>query len=157
MPKTKSLFNISKTVLLSRSDKRDYGVYMEAIDKETEINFDKQIRSKGTFVYKTISGVAINNSAVYLYGEINLNNEEDIKYLNKFKNAILNPFDIGTWYYTSFDYNTGLIIYNEDKKAYLGINFIVDHIAWFKQQYCKIGKPQRIIIYKKPLSRLIEQ
>lgn len=155
MKRTKNLFNISKTVLLSRSDKKDYGVFMEAIDKETEDNFDKQIKAKGFFAYKTISGAIVNNSAIYLYGEIDLNNKGDIKQLNKFKNAILNSFDISNWYYTKFDYDTGLVQYNEEKQAYLGINFIANHIAWFKQQYCKIGKPNRIIIYKKPLQRTL--
>ena len=149
MTKVKNIFNIAKTVMLSRSDKKDYGVFMEAIDENTEKNFDKQIKLKDCFVYKTLSGSSVSNNAVYLYGEINLNNKEDIRYLDKFKNAILNPYDTGNWYYTSFDYKTGFVFYNENKQAYLGINFVSDYIEWFKQQYCKLGKPKRIIIYKK--------
>ena len=36
MIKQMNLFNTKLKVMLSRSDKRDYGVFMEAISEETE-------------------------------------------------------------------------------------------------------------------------
>lgn len=156
MTKIKNLFNTSKTIMLSRSDKKDYAVFMEAISEEIENNFDKQMNLKNKFVYKTISGKVINNSNVYLYGQINLNNADDIKYLNKFKKALLNPYDTSNWYYSTFNYETGTIIYDENRRAFIGNNFVIDHIAWFKQQYCKIGKPDRIIIYKVQIPKRLE-
>ena len=156
MTKIKNLFNISKTIMLSRSDKKDYAVFMEPITEEMEHNFDKQLDYKNKFTYKTIKGYVVNNSSVYLYGEINLDNKNDIKYLDKFKKAILNPYDTCNWYYSTFDYESGTITYNEDRKAFIGNNFVTNYIAWFKQQYCKIGKPKRIIIYKIPIPKHME-
>lgn len=156
MARQRNLFNTQKIVMLSRSDKKDYGIFMEMISEETEHNLDKQSNLKGEFLYSTIRGKKVPSRDVYLYGEINLNNEKDIKYLDKFNKALLNPYDIANWYYTSFDYNTGLITKDEVKNVFLGINFIADYIKWFKFKYCIIGKPKRIIIYKLPLIRRID-
>lgn len=156
MTRIKNLFNTSKKVLLSRSDKRDYGIFMETIDENTEKLFDKQLDAKGCFSYKTSDGMILLNSSVYLYGEIDINNKKDIKYLNKFKNIILNPYDYSNWYYTSFNYETGNISYDEERNAWLGINFIADVIKWFKYCYCILGKPKRIIIYKQPIVRKLD-
>ena len=147
----KNLFNTQRQVMLSRSDKRDYGVFMEIISEKTEKELDRQMNIHNSFNYVNLHGSQIKSSAVYLYGEVDLNNEKDIKYLSRYKNAILNPFYSGNWYYTSFNYETGEIQYDENKKAYLGINFIADYLKWFKFNYCIIGKPKRIIIYKHPL------
>lgn len=154
MIKTRNLFNTQKQVILSRSDKRDYAVFMEAITKNTEEKLDKEMNIRNGFTFINKNGKKIMSNNVYLYGEVNLNNPKDIKYLSKFKNAILNPFDCGNWYYTTFNYDTGEITYNENKQAFLGINFISDFIKWFKFKYCIIGKPERVIIYKYPINRL---
>lgn len=151
MNKTICLFNTRKKVLLSRSDRQDYGVYMEEITEELEKNIDKQINIKGSFSYMTKDKTLVNSSNTYLYGEIDLNNKKDIDYLEKFKTAILNPYDIGNWYYTSFDYETGNITKDKDKNVFLGINFVSGFLKWFKFKYCILGKPKRIIIYKKRL------
>lgn len=155
MAKTRCLFNTSKKVILSRSDKGDYAVFMEAITEETEKNIDKQLNAKDFFNYKGLKGNLITNSSTYLYGEINLENPKDIKYLMKFKNAILNSLDYHMWYYTSFDYKTGNITANEEG-IFKGINFIANPIMWFKYQYCILGKPKRIIIYKQPIPKRLE-
>lgn len=148
-----NLFNTKLKVMLSRSDKRDYGVFMEAISEETENNLDKQNDLKGEFIYCNQEGARISSRDVYLYGAIDLNNSKDIQYLNRFNRAILNSYDTGNWYYTSFDYNTGIIIRDAIKQVFLGINFIANPIKWFKFKYCILGKPSRIIIYKQNLVR----
>ena len=153
MKGTKNLFNTQKQVLLSRSDKKEYGVFMEIISEKTEKELDRQMNIYNSFTYNNLHGKQIKSSSVYLYGEVNLDSKKDINYLLKFKNAILNPFDSGNCYYTSFDYETGEIQYNEQKQAYLCVNFIDDYLKWFKYNYCIIGKPKRIIIYKYPLIR----
>ncbi|MBP3201297.1 MAG: hypothetical protein J6M39_06580 [Lachnospiraceae bacterium] len=139
--------------MLSRSDKKDYGVFMEIISEKTEQELDRQMNIHNNFTYINLHGKQIKSSAVYLYGTVNLDNQKDINYLLRYKNAILNPFNSGNWYYTTFNYETGEIQYNEQRKAYLGINFIGDYLKWFKYNYCIIGKPKRIIIYKHPLIR----
>lgn len=155
MIKTKCLFNTQKKILLSRSEKLDYAVFMEAITEDDEKNIDKQNKENSSFRFKTTAGSIVNNNNTYLYGEINLDNKKDVNYLLKFHKVILNPYDYHNWYYTSFDYETGNIFYNDLRKAYIGINFISDVIKWFKFNYCIIGKPKRIIIYKQPNRRLI--
>ena len=153
MAKTRNLFNTAKQVLLSRSDKRDYGVFMEIISEKTEQELDRQMNLTSNFKYVNIHGKTIPSSSVYLYGEVDLNNKKDIDYLKRFKSAILNTYDYGNWYYTSFDYETGEITYDENKQAWLGTNFVIDFLQWFKYHYCILGKPKRVIIYKYPLVR----
>lgn len=155
MKKTRCLFNTQKRVLLSRSEKAEYAVFMEAITKDDERKIDEQNNTKGVFSFKTLKGNIINNNNTYLYGSINLNSKKDIDYLLKFGKAILNPYDYHNWYYTSFDYETGIITYNENRGSYLGINFISDVIKWFKFHYCILGKPERVIIYKQKNKKLI--
>lgn len=152
MEKTRCLFNTQKKVLLSRSDKNMYGIFMEAITEKVEQQIDKQ---GGAFQYRTLDGHIITDTNTYLYGEIDLNNPKDIKYLMRFKNAILNPYDYNQWYYTSFDYDTGEIKAN-DENIFKGINFIADPIKWFKYKYCILGKPERIIIYKQRIVQRLE-
>ena len=156
MKKTRNLFNTRKQTLLSRSEKQDYGVFMEVITEDTEHKLDKMMNAHGSFTFVNTSGKKIPSSAVYLYGEVDLTNKKDIQYLERYKRAILNPYDIGNWYYTSFNYETGEITYDENKQAFLGINFISDFVQWFKFNYCIIGKPNRIIIYKLPIMRRLE-
>lgn len=153
MEKTRNLFNTQKQVMLSHSDKRDYIVFMEAIDKETEQKLDKAMNIHGSFTFVNIQGKKIPSSFVYLYGSVDLNNKNDIEYLKRYNKAILNPYDINNWYYTSFNYETGEITYNENRGSWLGVNFIADFIKWFKFKYCILGKPQNIIIYKYPSAR----
>ena len=155
MGKIRCLFNTQKKVLLSRSDKHDYGVFMEAITEEIESNIDKQNDLHGSFTYRTLKGQIATNSNTYLYGEIDLNNPKDIKYLMRFKNAIVNPYDYNRWYYTSFNYETGEIKANPEG-IFKGVNFIADPIKWFKYQYCMLGKPKRIIIYKQRIGIKLE-
>jgi len=155
MAKTRCLFNTSKKVMLSRSDKGNYAVFMEAITEETEKNIDKQTDLKGSFNYSGLKGNLITNSNTYLYGEIDLENPKDIKYLMRFKNAILNPYDYHMWYYTSFNYKTGEIKSNPEG-IFKGVNIVANPIVWFKYQYCILGKPKRIIIYKQPIPKRLE-
>lgn len=148
MKKTRILFNTSTKVLLSRSDRKDYRVYIEAIDEKTEENLDKQIKIRGFYKYQTIDKYIVDNNDVLLYGEINLDNKEDINYLDKFKNYILNSWDECNFLYSNFNYEKGEITMDESRGAFIGTNFVANHIKWFKQQYCILGKPKRIIIYK---------
>lgn len=145
-----SVFGIRDIAILSHSDKKIYSVRMEGISEDTEEALDKQLNSKGHFIFKTADNVAILNNDVILYGSIDLSNNSDLAYLEKFKNFILNPYSPGNWYYTSFDYEKGTINKNSVNKPYLGIDFISRnrYLDWFKYHYCTIGKPERIIIYK---------
>jgi len=137
--------------MLSRSDKKDYGVFMEPIDEATENNLDKQNKIKKSILYKSSKGV-INEQDIYLYGEIDLNNKGDINYLKKFKNAILNPYDISSFIYSKFDYETGNVEADENG-IYKGYQIMNDVLKWFKFNHCIIGKPSRIIIYKYPIRK----
>ena len=156
MEKTRNLFNTKKVTLLSRSEKQDYAVYMEAITEDVEHSLDKMMNIHGSFTFVNKNGYKILSSAVYLYGEVDLTNKKDVQYLERYRKAILNPYDIGNWYYTSFNYETGTITYNEDRQAFLGVNSVSDFLKWFKFHYCMIGKPNRIIIYKLPIVRRLD-
>ena len=125
---------------------------MEVITEDIEKKLDKMMNTHGSFTFINKQGKKIPSSSVYLYGEVDLTNKKDIQYLERYKRAILNPYDIGNWYYTSFNYDTGEITYDENKQAFVGTNFISDFTKWFKFHYCIIGKPSHIIIYKVPIS-----
>lgn len=146
-----NLFNRRQRVMLSRSDKKDYGVFMEAISESTEINLDRQNKVKNSITYAASKGVVTNND-IYLYGEINLDNKKDIKYLKKFSSAILNPYDISNFIYSNFNYDTG-DVFADDNGIYKGYQIMNEPIKWFKFNYCILGKPKRIIIYKYPIRK----
>ena len=94
MEKTRNLFNTKKVTLLSRSEKQDYGVYMEAITEDIEHSLDKMMNIHGSFTFVNKNGYKILSSAVYLYGEVDLTNKKDIQYIERYKKAILNPYQV---------------------------------------------------------------
>ena len=72
MKKTRNLFNTQKQVVMSRSEKNDYVVFMEVIDEETEQKLDKAMNIHGSFNFINIQGKKIPSSFVYLYGAVDL-------------------------------------------------------------------------------------
>ena len=90
----------------------------------------------------TIDNKIISKDNIYCYGEIDINNEEDIKYLQKFN--IIN-LDAENSIHSGYDYEKGNVVI-EGKIAMMRPTW--DVIEWFKYNYMLIGKPKRVIIYK---------
>lgn len=120
---------------------KNIGVYMEAITEEQEKQIDSSVKRHNKLFFRHPNGTIIEGKDIYLYGEVNLNNEEDISQIERF-NLI---DDDGSYMYSNFDYDSG---------TFTTINRVVkffptwDCVKWFMYCYCLIGKPQRIIVYR---------
>lgn len=109
---------------------------MEPISEKQEYEIDDTEK----FVLE--DGTEIEGKNIMAYGEISLKNDEDINLINKLPIICEDIFSCTNIIPTTFDYNKGTI---------KGINpwsHIWDKLLWFKYNYCLIGKPKRIIIYK---------
>lgn len=115
---------------------------MEPITKEQELRIDKSAKYYGAIKFERKDGVIVAAKDIYLYGEVNFNNDDDLDLIERFK---LIDED-GNWIYSNFNYEKG--------------NFTtIDGVAkgcptwnlinWFKYCHVLIGKPQRIIVYKR--------
>jgi len=127
-------------MILCPIDRGDYVCVLESITKEQEDN----IENKGIFVFEN-NGYKkdIPIEQIYFYGDIDLNNEEDIKII-KSKNLVdvecktsMIPVD--------FDYNTG---YGKIEHNIPKIYPTIDSVKWFKYVHCRLGKPKYVIAYK---------
>lgn len=137
MAKVMNLFGIRKKAILSRIKVMGNTVYtvMRPITEENEKALD---------VYEkiTIDDRVIVKDNIYCYGEININNEEDVNYIKKFN--IINLEDNNS-IHSNYDFETGEVtIEGNVAKMY----DCYDVVKWFKYNYLLIGKPERIIIYK---------
>lgn len=130
-----NLFGIKKRAILCRIENYNaYFVVVKAITKEDEALLDEN-------GYINIDGTNISKKDIYCYGEINLSSQDDIEYIRKFNLIDTNN---GGNIHSNFDYEKGIVTYEEVIKTYPTFNVI----EWFKYNYCLIGKPDRIIIYK---------
>lgn len=134
--KTINLLGIRKRAILTRFPRingMDYAVLIP-LTKEQYTNLDKEETIE-------IDNKSIDKKDIYAYGEININLEEDVNYIKKFK---LIDSDNGGNIYSTFDYTKGEATFEEIVKT----KNTFDSIEWFKYNYCLIGKPYYILIYK---------
>lgn len=117
-------------------------VYIEAITKEEEEKIDIAINNKNK-IYLHNNEHRLDAKSIYLYGEIDLDNDDDLDLIDKYN--LVN--EDGNYIPCSFDYDNAETHTNEDGvvKQYP----TTDPILWFKYCHCVIGKPKRIIVYKK--------
>lgn len=137
-----NLLGIKKQAILCHFEKVCDLAVMKEITETDEKNIDKGLRfNTGTQF--------IERDKIILYGEIDINNENDIK-LIKNKNLIF-PEIVSNIVYSTFDYKSGIAtpINNVYK-----MTIEVDPVKWFMYNYCLIGKPKRIIVYKTTKSYL---
>lgn len=120
---------------------KNIGVYMEAITEQEEKQIDSSVKRNGRLLFKHSSGKVVEGKDIYLYGEVDFNNDDDISQIEKFNLTDNN----GNYMYSNFDYDNG---------TFTTINRVVksfptwDCVKWFMYCYCLIGKPQRIIVYR---------
>lgn len=115
---------------------------MEPITEDEEIRIDNSIKYFGEIRHEKKDGTIIDAKQIYLYGEINFNNPNDLDNIEKFN--FINPI-YGNWIHSKFSYKGGTFTtINGKAKMYP----TWDAIKWFKYCHCLLGKPQRIIVYK---------
>ena len=116
---------------------------MEAISEQQEQDIEKYAKYYGQIMYKRADGIVINAKDIILYGTIDLDNEEDINYIERFN--LMHEDASKNWIYTNLDFDTGELETINGKLV--GIS-TYDPIEWFEYNYLLLGKPERIIIYK---------
>lgn len=137
-----NLLGIRKQTILCHFEKICGLAVMKEITETDEKNIDKGLRfNTGTQF--------IERDKIILYGEIDFNNKNDVK-LIKNKNLMF-PEIVSNIVYSTFDYKSGIAtpINNVYK-----ITIEVDPVKWFMYNYCLIGKPKRVIVYKTTKSYL---
>lgn len=90
----------------------------------------------------TIDNKLISKDNIYCYGEIDINNEQDVQYLKKFN--IIN-LDAENPIHSNYNYEEGNVLI-EGRVVITRPTW--DVIEWFKYNYMLIGKPKRVLIYK---------
>lgn len=133
------IFNMTR-LCLTESIKNKKIVIMEAITEEEEQRIDKSKDYYGSIKYNK-NNLVIDSKDIYLYGEVNLNDENDINFIKRF--YLINPET--SFIYSNFDYDRGVYTTVNLKPRWCTT---FDPIKWFKYNYCLIGKPNRIIIYR---------
>lgn len=141
MLKELNLLGIRKKTIVARFDKAQIAV-MEAIDEKTEKNLDK--------LYAWSNGKEIiNKDKVFLYGEVNINDNEDRKVIRRV--CPMSDDIAGNQMHSGFDYESGIVHLIDNEFRW---HPAIDPIEWFKYNHCLLGKPKRIIVYKTTLSML---
>lgn len=131
-----NLLGIRKQTILCHFEKICDLAVMKEITETDEKNIDKGLRfNTGTQF--------IERDKIILYGEIDFNNKNDVE-LIKNKNLMF-PEIVSNIVYSTFDYKSGIAtsINNVYK-----MTIEVDPVKWFMYNYCLIGKPKRVIVYK---------
>lgn len=137
-----NLLGIREKAILCHFDNICELAVMKAISKTDEENIDKGLRFNTGKEY-------IDKSKIIMYGEINFNNKDDIR-LIKHKNLMF-PEIVSNFVYSTFNFDEGIAT---------PVNYVykikpeIDPVKWFKYNYCLIGKPKHIIVYKTTKSKL---
>lgn len=141
MSKEINILGLRKKVIVARFDRSNIAV-MEPIDEKTDKDISQLMK------YNT-GKEFIERNKIFIYGEVDLNNDEDCKLIKKLfpmsDDIIRNQIHAG------FDYETGVVIPIDGNIRW---TIEIDPIKWFKYNYCLIGKPKHIIVYKTTLSYL---
>lgn len=138
-----NLLGIRKQTILCHFEKICDLAVMKEITETDEKNIDKGLRfNTGTQF--------IERDKIILYGEIDFNNKNDVE-LIKNKNLMF-PEVVSNVVYSTFDYKSGTA--TPINNVYYKMTIEVDPVKWFMYNYCLIGKPKRIIVYKTTKSYL---
>mgnify|MGYP006982386358 CR=1 FL=1 len=148
MEKIINLLGIRQRIVLCHSKSikgKSVPIYMEAISEEEERRIDNSKWYYDSIRWKRSDGSVVNAKDIYLYGEVDINKEEDINYIMKYH---LIDDDDNNWMPSNFDYDAAnFTTINNKRKEFT----TWDAFEWFLYNHVLIGKPKRIIIYKNPL------
>lgn len=148
---TKNILGIKKRTILNRSN--NMFMYMEPISEKEEQLIDDSKEQFSTIRFKTKEGFILKPDDIFLYGEVDLNNPNDIDFINKKDILSMEPF-MNMWMNSNFNYDKNTI--TSDERCIFLKHDTFNKLEWFKFNYCLIGKPKRIIIYQIPKIVLYE-
>ena len=140
--KTYSLLGLRKTTTLYLF-RRNGKVAVETIMRELTPEQEAQCEDKNLSFVHINDKLSIDKRHIILYGDVNLKKEEDVE-------SIINycyiPEDYDAHVHSNFNYEDGTFTTIEGiAKSYTTF----DSLLWFKYNHCLIGKPKKILIYKK--------
>ena len=138
-----NLLGIRKRAILLHS-KTPHGIeltIMEPITEKQEIRIDKSSDYFGGMQFESEHGT-IRQKDIYVYGVIDFDSKSDLDIIKRFN---LIDQDLQSFMYTPFNYQKGVTFLTD---GVLKFTPSIDPINWFKYNYCLIGKPKRIIVYK---------
>lgn len=136
--KTIKLLGIREKTSLCRISKLkdNYTILLRILTKDEEKEIDDNQRI-------IIDNVAISKDNILCYGEINLDVEDDYRFIENLN--LINDSDIGNCIPSSIDWNKGVAYTDTNVLRYVPT---WDIMKWFEYNYMLIGRPKRIIIYK---------
>lgn len=133
---------IRSKVILNRNG-NSYLV-MESITEKEEQELDT-LADLEQMRYIVDNKYIVNSESIFLYGQINLNDKNDINLL--LKSHIITPeINNAANIPSNFDYETGDVY--ADKDGIFKCHDTWNKIDWFKFNHVLLGKPKRVIIYK---------
>ncbi len=135
------------TVLYRSNNRKDgkFTIVMESITEKDEEKIDKSVIYYNEIRYVKDENTIIRAKDIYLYGKVDFDNDDDLDFIEKF-NLINSSIKDNNMMHANFNYDNGTCT---------TINGVIkttstwDAIEWFMYNYVLIGKPERIIVYKK--------
>lgn len=140
--KSMNIMNIRSKVILNRF--ANNVLIMESLSEKDEKIIDTLMDVENGY-FTVLNNIRISTKDIFLYGEININNPNDIKLLQK-SDIITQEINQAANIPSNFDYDKGFVY--SDKDGIYRCHDTWDKIDWFKFNHLLIGKPLRIIIYK---------
>lgn len=139
-----SILGLTKRAILSRF--RDnlcgYSIVMEAITEKEETRIDNSPKYFDSLRHELKNGHIIEGKDIYAYGQLDFTKDEDAELIKRLNFT----YDGGNnWVETSFNYENGTI---ESINGISKGSVTYDPVLWAKYNHVKLGKPERIIIYK---------
>lgn len=138
----KSILGKCKRIVLCHSNEGRNNIYtiMEGITEKQEAFIDELVNNKRRVYFETAYGNIIDQRNIISYGEINLQNPEDYRFIVEkgFVNSEGNSVP------SRIDYENAEIIAID--KMYLH-HSTFNPIKNFQYCHCRIGKPKKVIIY----------
>ena len=139
---TYSLLGLRKSTLLFHIKNNDKTV-SQTVMRELTVDEELQCEDKNLSRVHVNDKFSIDKRHIILYGEVNLNNPDDIESIKQFCYI---PENYDAYIHSKFNYEQSEFT-TIDGIAKSHITF--DPVLWFKYNYCLIGKPKKIIIYKR--------
>lgn len=137
-----NIMGIRSKVILNRYA-HNY-LIMEAITEEQEAEIDARADIDEMY-FITENNIKIPARDIFLYGEIDINNKQDLNLINK-ADIITLEINNAANIPSNFEYETGMV-YSDNENIYR-CHDTWDKIKWFKFNHCLLGKPNRVIIYR---------
>jgi len=145
--KTMNMMSRYRRRILNRSN--DGIIVLQELTEKEENQIDTSMIKYGRLTYLLDNKYKIDAKHIYLYGDIDLNNEEDLFFLNKFSSIICDEYSPSNFIYSNLDYNTGIVSAEPERNQYIGYT-CMNYKKWFEYNYLLIGKPKKVIIYSIP-------